>query len=284
MSDVGTGASVAGMDEQSPIALSTTWDLVAGAYASEVAPSFEAYAHDALERVGVGAGAAIADIATGPGTLALLAARRGARVDALDFSPDMLARLRERLAAAELTGVTTHQGDGMALPFKDASYDAAFSMFGLFMFPDRARGFAELWRVLRPGAQAAVTSWQPPTQAPTLLALFEELHELMPEMLFGQADGPLTDARVFAAEMGDAGFEDVEVVELIHAMPAESTQAFVASVGRSCAPVALLAENLGPERWGAIEADLCQKLSARIGDGPHEVTMPAWLGLGTRAL
>ena len=34
-------------------------------------------------------------------------------------------------------------------------------MFGLMFFPDRAKGFAELFRVLRPGATAVVSSWAP---------------------------------------------------------------------------------------------------------------------------
>lgn len=271
-------------DNENPIALPQTWDLVSSAYADEVTPGFEAYAIDALDLVGVEAGARVVDVAAGPGTLALVAARRGLRVDALDFSPEMIEQLEKRAAGQGVQGVATHVGDGMNLPFADGTYDAGFSMFGLFMFSDRARGFTELLRVLRPGARAVVASWQPPDQAPLLAALFEVLVELMPDLPFGRSDGPLTDPKVFAEEMTAAGFASVEVTEVVHrGLSAMSTAAFVTSVERSCAPVALLAKNLGEDGWTPVRDGITRKLTERIGTGPHDAVMPAWFGSGTRS-
>jgi SAM-dependent methyltransferase len=269
------------MTVESPLALPTTWDLVASAYAEEIVPLFERYANDALERVPLERGARVVDVATGPGTLAVLAARRGARVDALDFSPEMLTKLRARLATEQLESVTVHQGDGMALPFGDSSYDSGFSMFGLFMFPDRARGFAELHRVLRPGARAAVTSWQPFDRVPMLATLFATLVELMPALPFGDAKAPLGDKDEFRAEMTAGGFRDVEVVELKHTAPPATTDEFVAMLERTCAPLALLSHRLG-EGWHPVREQLRSKLHDRAGGGPHDVEMPARLGVGTR--
>jgi ubiquinone/menaquinone biosynthesis C-methylase UbiE len=265
----------------SPVTLPTTWDLVASAYAQEIVPVFELYAADALERVQPAQTARVVDVATGPGTLAMLAARRVAHVDALDFSPEMLARLRARLTADGTHNVIVHQGDGMALPFADASYDAAFSMFGLFMFADRARGFAELHRVLKPGCRAAVTSWQPFDRVPMIKGLFAILKELMPELPFGDSAAPLGDRDTFAAEMSAAGFRDVAVCELVHAFRAPSTEEYVASMERTCAPMALLVRKLGPN-WAPVRARLSAVMTERAGAGPHEVAMPAWLGVGTR--
>ena len=94
------------------------------------------------------------DVAAGPGTLALQAARRGARVTATDFSPAMVETLRARASSEGLSGITTEVADGQNLPFPNASFDVACSMFGLFIFPDRARGFAELG--ITPTAMEAV--------------------------------------------------------------------------------------------------------------------------------
>lgn len=82
-----------------------------------------------------------------------------AHVDAVDFSSAMLDTLRAR--ADGLDHVHLHEADGQALPFPDGIYDAGFSMFGLMFFPDRARGWAGLRRVLRPGGRAVVASWHP---------------------------------------------------------------------------------------------------------------------------
>src|SRR5438874_1620835 len=74
--------------------------------------------------------ARIVDVACGPGTLALMAARRVAHVDALDFAPDMVKQLEARAAAAKIGNVTARVGDGEALPYPERSFDGAFSMFG----------------------------------------------------------------------------------------------------------------------------------------------------------
>jgi SAM-dependent methyltransferase len=269
------------MTAPSPLAMPMTWDLVASAYAEEIVPMFERYSEEALARSAVTKDARIVDVATGPGTLAVLAARRVAHVDALDFSPEMLGRLRERLDRERIANVTVHQGDGMALPFADQSYDAGFSMFGLFMFSDRARGFAELHRVLRPGARAAVSSWQPFERAPMLATLFASLKELMPDLPFGDAKAPLGDKDELRAEMSAGGFRDIEVVEVAHSFETPSTAEFYASIERTCAPVALLAKKMG-DAWRPMGERLCQKLEERVGKGPHDVAMPCWLGVGTR--
>ena len=78
---------------------------------------------------------------------------QGARAVATDVSAGMLTAGR-RLDAA--TGVTAPsvQADARALPFADASFDAAFTAFGALPFvPDAARVHAEVARVLRPGGR-----------------------------------------------------------------------------------------------------------------------------------
>ena len=88
------------------------WNLVASAYAEEVVPLFSRYAEDALRIAGVGAGQDVLDVATGPGTLAVLAARRGARVSAIDFAEAMVGKLRARIDAEAIANVEARVGDG----------------------------------------------------------------------------------------------------------------------------------------------------------------------------
>jgi len=58
-------------------------------------------------------------VACGPGALSLAAARSGARAFAIDFSPEMIARLRESALLEGATAVEVCVGDGMALPVAD---------------------------------------------------------------------------------------------------------------------------------------------------------------------
>jgi SAM-dependent methyltransferase len=52
--------------------------------------------------------------------------------------------------------VTFQVGDVAALPFPDASFDVVVSTLSLHHWRDPARGLAEIYRVLRPGAVALV--------------------------------------------------------------------------------------------------------------------------------
>ena len=96
-------------------------------------------------------GDAVLDAACGTGDLAVLAARAGARVTGLDFSEAMLARARRK--APELEWV---QGDLLALPFDDSTFDAATVGFGVRNVADLPRALLELRRVLRPGGRLAI--------------------------------------------------------------------------------------------------------------------------------
>ena len=61
----------------------------------------------ALDRAGVGEGTRLLEIGTGWGTLAILAARRGARVTSITISPSQAALARERIAAAGLSDLVS---------------------------------------------------------------------------------------------------------------------------------------------------------------------------------
>ena len=93
----------------------------------------------------------VLDAACGTGDLAIIAAREGANVTGLDFSEQMLVRARRKAPDLEWL-----QGDLLALPFEDDSFDAATIGFGIRNVADLQRGIAELRRVLKPGGKLAI--------------------------------------------------------------------------------------------------------------------------------
>jgi demethylmenaquinone methyltransferase/2-methoxy-6-polyprenyl-1,4-benzoquinol methylase len=93
-------------------------------------------------------GDSVLDACCGTGDLALEAERAGGRVTGLDFSERMLERARRKS-----TGVEWVRGDLLALPFADASFDAATVGFGIRNVADLDGGLRELARVLRPGGR-----------------------------------------------------------------------------------------------------------------------------------
>lgn len=112
------------------------------------------------EAVPVHAGDRLLDVGTASGNTALSAARRRARVTAIDLVPSLLARARQRADAEGLT-VDFEQGDAMALAFPDSSFDVVISSFGAIFAPDPHRAAAEMARVCRAGGKVAITAWTP---------------------------------------------------------------------------------------------------------------------------
>src|SRR5436190_1126835 len=104
----------------------TTW--ASGDFA-EIATLIVPVAERIVDAADLRAGSAVLDVACGSGNAALAAARLGCVVTGIDYVPALLERGRER-AAAERVAVDLRDGDAEAIPFPNASFDAAVSVFG----------------------------------------------------------------------------------------------------------------------------------------------------------
>jgi demethylmenaquinone methyltransferase / 2-methoxy-6-polyprenyl-1,4-benzoquinol methylase len=102
-------------------------------------------------RAAVAPGDRVLDACCGTGDLALAAAAEGGQVTGLDFSPAMLERAARKSAEIEWV-----QGDLLALPFEDGSFDAVTVGFGVRHAEDLDAALRELRRVLRPGGRLAL--------------------------------------------------------------------------------------------------------------------------------
>jgi len=156
-----------------------------------------------VERAGAEPGMELLDVACGAGNATIPAARDGARVTGLDFSPDLLAVARERAADA-LVEVDWVEGDAQELPFDDARFDRVISTFGHMFAPDHRRTAAEMRRVCRPGGVIAVACWTPEG---SLGRMFRVTAELVPPPPGGEP--PIlwgTEAHVREL-LGDGDFE-----------------------------------------------------------------------------
>lgn len=105
----------------------------------------------------------VLDVATGTADFALEIKRRvpQVRVTGSDFVPEMLAIGRQKAEARGLD-IVLEEGDALALPYLDESFDAVTCAFGFRNFADYARGLAEMWRVLRPGGRLVILEFPPP--------------------------------------------------------------------------------------------------------------------------
>lgn len=123
-----------------------------------------------FDRLPIGPETLFLDAGSGFGRHAFEAARRGARVVALDYATDEIAITRATFAAMaeageinpdRLAGVI--RGDATCLPFRDSSFDCIITSEVLEHIPDDVRALSEVSRVLQPGGifAATVPSWLP---------------------------------------------------------------------------------------------------------------------------
>ena len=108
------------------------------------------------EMVRAGAGDRVADLATGPGTLALRFARHVKQVCALDLTPAILQRARNSAAGEKLTNIDFLIGDAQALPFSECTLDIAITSYSLHHMADPTRVVGEMARVVRRGGRVGV--------------------------------------------------------------------------------------------------------------------------------
>jgi ubiquinone/menaquinone biosynthesis methyltransferase len=107
-----------------------------------------------LDLAAVSSGQQLLDLACGTGDLAFAAAERGARVLALDLTPEMIVRARGREAAgARQRDVRWVVGDMTQLPVASGTIDVITTGYGLRNVPDLPAALVEAYRALKPGGR-----------------------------------------------------------------------------------------------------------------------------------
>ena len=118
-----------------------------------------------VRMVTAGRPAAILDLATGTGDLAIGLARANpaATVTGADLSPDMLAVGRRKIEKKKIGNIAGMiEADGERLPFPEASFDAVTIGFGIRNFENIPAGLSEMFRVLKPGGRVYVLEFAMP--------------------------------------------------------------------------------------------------------------------------
>jgi demethylmenaquinone methyltransferase / 2-methoxy-6-polyprenyl-1,4-benzoquinol methylase len=166
-------------------------------------------------------GARILDVACGTGDLSLtLFENTGARVVGADFCRPMLE------IAARKTSLPLIEGDALALPFRDGTFEVVTIAFGLRNLASVDSGLAELRRVLKPGGWVAVLEFSRPANAilrPLFGLYFTKVLPLMGGLISGSHGAysylpasvqKFPDQEQLSLLMQRAGFDQVQFENL----------------------------------------------------------------------
>lgn len=113
------------------------------------------------------------DIGCGEGSNTRKLAQLGARMCAIDVAPTFIRHALE-VEATDPLGIDFRAGDGMVLPFADASFDFATAFMSLMDMPDQAQALKEACRVLKPGGFLQFSILHPCFMPPYRKVLREE--------------------------------------------------------------------------------------------------------------
>lgn len=242
---------------------------------------FAGYAEETARRAAVRTPSAVLETAAGTGRVTR-ALRDALPADtslvATDLNDAMLAVARTRVSEAE---ARIEPADAQDLPFDDAAFDLVVCQFGVMFYPDLARSFDEVRRVLRPGGAYLFAVWGglEENRYPRITdALVRERFPHDPPT-FHTVPFSMGDPEPLAAAARAAGFVDHSVERIALAPPVASWPEFALGVVRGN-PLAEQVEARGGSAAELVDA-IGQALRAELGPEPAPLPMVAYLHTAT---
>lgn len=220
------------------------------------------------------------DLCCGQGNVSQALIERGCEVIGADFSTEMLALARRRVA-----GGTFMEADAQDLPFENAEFDIVVSNLGICHVADQSRALEEVHRVLRPGGRFAMTVWCGPDTSPCQEIIYDAIQK------FGSPDvvaPPAPDFFQFANHeisrdlFARAGFSHVDMAVVDCVWNLDSPDQLATIYERGTVRAAMLLAKQPQENLSAIRAHLEQTVRERFANGDRWlVPVPAALVWGT---
>ena len=147
----------------------STYDAAADRYDDAALGFWARTGERTIERIGLGPGMSVLDVACGSGASALPAAKRvgpTGSVIGIDLSERLLELGRDKARRAGFEQLEFRLADMTATGLPDAAFDTVVCVFGISFAPDMEAQVAELWRMVKPGGRLAITTWGPRLWSP----------------------------------------------------------------------------------------------------------------------
>jgi SAM-dependent methyltransferase len=254
-----------------------TFRVAADAYDRHIGRYGPALAAGLIAAAGIRPGQTALDIGCGPGALtAALAELLGAdSVAAVDPSEPFA-----RACTARVPGVQVEVAAAEALPFGDASFDAALSQLVVNFMSDAPAGVAKMRRVTRSGGTVASAVWDYADGMTLLRRFWDAAVALDPAA--ASLDEGVSMAYCRPDELGDlwreAGLQEVNTSELVVEAAYSGFDDLWQPLESGVGPSGAYAAALPAEDRARLREELRRRLGA--GEGPFRLTARAWCVVG----
>ena len=174
-------------------------------------------------------GANVLDVACGTCDVGLEASRHlkgRLTVTGLDFSLGMLTLGKTKLVQKQNQSISLVNGDALALPLKDALFDAGFIAFGIRNIMNRKGAVQEFYRTLKPGGRLVVLELTTPEKGimrEIYLAYFQKVLPLIGSFFSKHSNAysylpesvlKFPSPTEFAGLMKASGFKDIRFKQM----------------------------------------------------------------------
>jgi len=227
---------------------------------------------------------------TGAVTDQLLKVLPSARIYAVDSIPPMIQSFKSLMTTNEkwqknVIDVTVM--DGQELRYQDNFFDVDIMNFGIFFFPDPAKGAREVYRTLKPGGVAIITLWKEFGFKPLLWEVQRRISPANPLTELPLME-PWTDGSRLKKTMEEGGFTNIEMKPIEERLWGNGLEDFQNVLLENFS--AMVARNWSDEEkaqlapvtaqvLGDSEAQFCVRSGEKIG-----VPMIAWAAVCTKPL
>jgi ubiquinone/menaquinone biosynthesis C-methylase UbiE len=176
---------------------------------------FEPYASDIAHRAASLSPNSVLEIAAGTGVVTRALAPKlppNANYIVTDLNQPMVDYAASR--QPQDTRIKWRQADALALPFDNATFDLVCCQFGAMFFPDRASGYREARRVLKPGGHFLFNVWDRIEENVFAHDVTNALAKLFPNdppRFLARTPHGYHDTALIHSELKDAGFSRVVI-------------------------------------------------------------------------